>query len=63
MNNKTALVCPNCSQPFKVTKKCLDCGKYCCTSCTVGKVCIDCYTNSHHSNESNYYFNDKRVST
>ena len=53
------MICPNCQGKNKIVKKCWNCGKYACSECTVGKLCIDCYMKIKAKKEVEDYNTDK----
>ncbi len=51
--------CPNCSAKDKQVNRCSLCFDLICSSCSIDKICIDCYTDSKKMIELNNYFADK----
>lgn len=51
--------CPNCGAEYRIIKKCPKCLKYVCSQCSVGGLCLDCYTITRKRLEHRAYFEDK----
>lgn len=54
-----ATKCRNCLADRKILSKCNECGKSCCTECSINNICIDCYTDTHAKSEVFNYNSDK----
>jgi len=51
--------CPNCTAKNKVVKKCEDCLRYCCSECSINKLCVDCYVRVRQHKFVDEYHKDK----
>ena len=54
-------VCPTCNNKDKVIVPCLKCFKQACSSCSIDKLCIECYVLGNSLNLVSEYFEKTRV--
>lgn len=47
--------CKSCLKEHKVMKKCKECGRYCCSECSINLICIDCFTSLNKHKEIKMY--------
>ena len=51
--------CKSCLSNRKILKRCKECGKLCCSDCSINMICIDCFTKLNSKSEVNNYMHDK----
>jgi len=55
--------CPKCRANFKRVWNCPICKSYTCKICSIGEMCLDCYSESVADGEIHTYFQEKGVAT